>query len=154
MGNGSAIDADAIDASVAILQKQLDTGVYGVKYKHTRGGSFGSRNGRPREVRVTVTSGIHQRGEYLDIQWWENGDYKYHYREKGLEFRLGREKTNENTDHPVQHFHPPEDITAHRPSCIEAGHPPKRVTLAVLTTWWAAVKASDESVLNTQNRLP
>lgn len=154
MGNGSAIDADAIDASVAILQKQLDTGVHNVKYKHTQGGSFGARNGRPREVRVTVTPGIHQRGRYLDIQWWENGDYKYHYREEGLEFRFGREKTNENTDHSVHHFHPPDDITAHRPSCIEAGHPPERVTLAVLATWWAAVKASDEGVLNTQNRLP
>lgn len=154
MGNGSAIDADAIDASVAPLQKQLDTGVHDVKYKHTQGGPFDPRNGRPREARVTVTPGIHQRGGYLDIQWWENGDYKYHYREDGLEFRFDREKTNGDTNHPVRHFHPPANITAHRPSCIEADHPPERVTLAVLTTWLAAVEAGDESVLNTQNGLP
>lgn len=154
MGNGSALDADSIETSVAILRRQLGKGVHTVQYKHTQGGRFEERDGRPREARVTVTPGIHQPGGYFDIQWWENGDYKYHYREEGLAFRFGREEANENTEKPVRHFHPPENRTEHRPSCITAGHPPERVTLAVLATWWAAVKAGDESLLNAQDRLP
>ncbi|WP_231727752.1 hypothetical protein [Haloferax profundi] len=154
MGNGSAIDAESIDASVRVMQKQLDKGVHKVQYKHTQGGQFEQRNGRPREARITVTPGIHQVGGYFDIQWWENGDYKYHYREQGLEFRFGREESNQSTEMPVRHFHPPDDVTKHLPSCIGGGHPPERVTLAVIATWWAAVKAGDESVLNTQDGLP
>lgn len=154
MGNGSEIDADSIDVSVETLRKQLDNGVVRVQYKHTQGGQFGTRNGSPREARVTVTPGINQSGGYFDIQWWENGDYKYHYREEGLEFRFGREAANAGSSQPVRHFHPPEDISKHNPSCISDGHPPERVTLAVLASWWAAVKEGDEAVLNTQNGLP
>jgi hypothetical protein len=154
MGNGSAIDADAIDASVNTLQNQLGEGFHNVQYKHTQDGPFENRNGRPREARVTVMPGIHRNGGFFDVQWWENGDYKYHYREQGLEFRFGREETNRDTTHPVRHFHPPNDLTDHRQSCIEADHPPERVTLAVLATWWAAVQAGDECLLNTQDGLP
>lgn len=154
MGNGSAIDADSIDASVERMRRQLGKGVHDVRYKQTQGGRFGERDGRPREARITVTPGIHQPGGYFDIQWWKNGDYKYHYREEGLEFRFGREKANKNTSKPVRHFHPPSNLDAHRQSCIDGSHPPERVTLAVLATWWAAVKVGDESLLNAQNGLP
>lgn len=154
MGNGSEIDPDAIDTSVETLRRQLDKGVVRVQYKHRQGGRFGPRNGVPREARVTVTPGIHQPGAYFDVQWWKNGDYKYHYREDGLEFRFGREATNVERDQPVRHFHPPADTRRHDPSCISEDHPPERVTLAVLASWWAAVKAGDETVLNTQSGLP
>lgn len=154
MGNGSAIDTDSIDASVAMMRRHLGRNVSNVQYKHTQGGQFRERDGRPREARVTVTPGLHQRGGYFDIQWWENGDYKYHYREEGLEFRFGREEANEDTERPIRHFHPPENLDAHRPSCTEGGHPPERVTLVVLATWWEAVKAGDEGPLNPQDGLP
>lgn len=154
MGNDSPLDSGAIDASVEMMRRQLGKGVHDVQYKHTQGGQFNAREGRPREARVTVTPGIHQPGGYFDIQWWENGDYKYHYREQGLEFRFGREEANENTEKPVRHFHPPENFNEHRPSCIEGGQPPERVTLAVLKTWWAAVETGDETILNTQDNLP
>lgn len=101
-----------------------------------------------------MTPGIHQKGGHFDIQWWENGDYKFHYREKGLEFRFGREAANAEIDQPVCHFHPPDDLSEHRQSCISDGHPPEWVTLAVLTSWRAAVKERDEAVLNTQDGLP
>lgn len=154
MGNGSPIDAAAIDASVETMRRRLGSGVAAVKYKHTQDGQFEERDGRPREARVTVTPGIHQRGGYFDIQWWENGDYKYHYREDGLEFRFGREEANESTENPVRHFHPPENPDEHRPSRIENDHPSERVTIAVLATWWAAVKHADEGFLNAQDGLP
>jgi len=153
MGDGSGLDPDAILDSVNVLANQLGQGFREVRYKNTRHGQFEQRKLRPRVARVTVAPGIHQPAGYLDIQWWENGDYKYHYREQGLEFRLGREAANSGTGTPIRHFHPPNDLTTHEPSCIEPG-PPERVTLAVLATWWAAVKAGDKAVLNTQNRLP
>ena len=155
MGNGSPIDSAAIDESVAQMRKQLDIGVVNVRFRYQKGHLFQQREGtNHREARVTVTPGIHQRGGYFDIQWWENGDYKYHYREKGLEFRFGREATNETTNKPVRHFHPPNDLDAHRQSCIGVEYPPKLVTIAVLKTWWTAVKNEDESLLNAQNGLP
>jgi hypothetical protein len=153
MGDGSGLDPDAILDSVNVLANQLGQGFREVRYKNTRHGQFEQRQSRPRIARVTVAPGIHQPAGYFDIQWWKNGDYKYHYREQGLEFRFGREAANSGTNTPIRHFHPPNDLTTHEPSCIETG-PPERVTLAVLATWWAAVKAGDEGVLNTQNRLP
>jgi hypothetical protein len=65
-----------------------------------------------------------------------------------------REEANRNTTHPVRHVHPPNDLTDHRRSCIGVDHPPERVTLAVLATWWAAVQAGDESLSNTQDGVP
>jgi len=155
LGNGSAIDADAITKSVVILRNQLGKGVHEVKYRYTQHGEFGDWDGPPREARVTVTPGIHRSGGFVQIQWWENGDYTYHYREiGGLEFRFGREESNASTQHPVRHFHPPHDMDAHEPSCIDGEQPPERVTRAVIATWWAAVKAGDERLLNAQDALP
>lgn len=155
MGNGSRIDSEAIDESVEQMRKQLDTGVANVHFRYRKGHPFRQREGTHyREARVTVAPGIHQRGGYFDIQWWENGDYKYHYREEGLEFRFGREAANETTDKPVQHFHPPNDLDDHQRSCIGVVSPPKLVTIAVLKTWWIAVEHGDEHLVNKQNGLP
>ncbi|SDZ98645.1 hypothetical protein SAMN04488065_1565 [Haloplanus vescus] len=155
LGNGSPIDSDAIDESVERMRRQLDTGVFEVQFQYQKGEPFSPRrDGTHRAARVTVMPGIHQRGGYFDIQWWQNGDYKYHYREKGLEFRFRREEVNQSTKKPVQHFHPPDDLDKHRKSCIEVEQPPSLVTIAVLKTWWEAVKNSDENVVNAQNGLP
>lgn len=155
MGNGSPLDSEAIDESVAQMRRQLGNGVVTVRYRYQKGHLFKQREGEDiRAARVTVTPGIHERGGYFDIQWWENGDYKYHYREDGLEFRFGREAANETTSKPVQHFHPPSDLDAHRQSCIGIERPPTLVTIAVLKTWWAAVTNGNESLVNAQNGLP
>lgn len=154
MGNGSPLDSEAILISVNTIANQFDEGFLEARFRHTQHGEFTEKRGRVREARVTVAPGIHQDGGYLDIQWWENGDYKYHYRENGLELWFGREASNLNTDHPVRHFHPPTDPSCHEQSYIDAEHPPERVTLAVLATWWTAVEAGDERVLNRQSGLP
>jgi len=155
MGDGSPIDSEAIDESVERMGQQLDNGVIDVRFRYQNGRPFKQRDGKDhREARVTVTPGIHERGGYFDIQWWVNGDYKYHYREEGLEFRFGREAANKSTDKPVRHFHPPSDLDAHRQSCIGVEHPPKLVTIAVLKTWWAAVENGNGSLVNAQNGLP
>ena len=155
MGNGSPVDSEAIDESVEQMRQQLGKGVVKVRFRYRKGHPFTQRNGKDiRAARVTVTPGIHRRGGYFDIQWWENGDYKYHYREEGLEFRFGREAANETTSKPVRHFHPPRNLDAHTQSCIGVEQPPKLVTIAVLKTWWTAVKTGDENVVNAQNGLP
>jgi len=155
MGNGSPIDSEAIDESVEQMRQQLGSGVVEVRFRYRNGHPFTTRNGEDvRAARVTVTPGIHERGGYFDIQWWENGDYKYHYREDGLEFRFGREAANEPTDTPKRHFHPPGNLDAHEQSCIGVDHPPKLVTIAVLKTWWTAVENGDENLVNEQNGLP
>ena len=155
MGNGSPIDSAAIDESVNQMHQQLGSGVVDVRFRYQKGQPFKPRVGKDvRIARVTITPGIHKQAGYFDIQWWENGDYRYHYREEGLEFRFGREAANKNTKKPVRHFHPPANLDAHKQSCIGAEQPPKRVTIAVLKTWWTAVKNHDESLLNAQNGLP
>lgn len=154
LGNESPLDSEAVHASVNTIANQLDNGFITARYRHTQHGFFTQKRGRIREARVTVAPGIHHDGGYFDVQWWENGDYKYHYREDGLEFRFGREEANRNTSDPVLHFHPPADPSRHEQSCIKADHPPARMTLAVLGTWWAAVNASGENRLNTQTGLP
>jgi hypothetical protein len=155
MGNGSPIDSEAIDESVERMRQQLGKGVVKVRFQYQRGHPFKQRDGNDvRAARITVIPGIHKRGGYFDIQWWENGDYKYHYREEGLEFRFGREASNEPTKKPVRHFHPPQDLDAHKQSNIESDQPPTRVTIAVLKTWWRAVENGDETLLNEQNGLP
>ena len=154
LGNGSVLDPDAILVSVNTMADQLGRGVLRTRYKNTRHGEYEDTPSRPREARITVRPGIHQQAGYFDIQWWANGDYKYHYREQDLEFRFGCENANENTTSPVYHFHPPNDLDTHAPSCIGTDHPPERVTRAVLATWWAAVQRGDEAVLNTQDGLP
>ena len=155
MGNGSRIDSKAIDESVEQMRHQLDKGVSNVRFRYRKGQPFKHREGEDlRAARVTVTPGIHKRGGYFDIQWWENGDYKYHYREDGLEFRFGREAANETTSKPVRHFHPPGDLDAHTRSCIGVEQPPELVTIAVLKTWWTAVENGNEKLLNAQKGLP
>jgi len=155
MGNGSPIDSEAIDESVEQMRQQLDRGIVTVRFRYRKGQPFKQREGKDiRAARVTITPGIHERGGYFDIQWWENGDYKYHYREEGLEFRFGREASNETTTKPVRHFHPPNDLDAHTQSCIEVTQPPKLVTIAVLKTWWIAVENGDEKLVNAQSGLP
>ncbi|WP_201764626.1 hypothetical protein [Salinarchaeum sp. Harcht-Bsk1] len=155
MGNGSPIDSEAIDESVEQMRQQLGRGVVEVRFRYRKGNPFTQREGEDiRAARVTVTPGIHERGGYFDIQWWENGDNKYHYREDGLEFRFGREAENEPTDTPERHFHPPDNLDAHEQSCIGVDHPPKLVTIAVLKTWWTAVENCDGNLVNAQNGLP
>ena len=155
MGNGSPIDSTAIDESVSQMHHQLGGAVVTVRFRYQNEQPFRPRDGNDvRTARVTVAPGIHTQAGYFDIQWWENGDYKYHYREAKLEFRFGREATNENTENPVRHFHPPNNLDAHEQSCIGAEQPPKRVTIAVLKTWWTAVENRDERLLNAQNGLP
>ena len=155
LGNGSPIDSEAIDESVEQMRHQLGKGVVNVRFRYQNGHPFTQRDGEDlRAARVTVTPGIHERGGYFDIQWWENGDYKYHYREEALEFRFGREAANESTDKPAHHFHPPSNLDAHNQSCIWIEQPPKLVTIAVLKTWWTAVENGDVSLVNAQNGLP
>jgi hypothetical protein len=155
MGNGSPIDSGAIDESVERMRRQLDRGVVDVRFRYRKGQPFKHRDGEtPRAARVTVTPGIHEQGGYFDIQWWENGDYKYHYREDGLEFRFGREATNGTTNTPVRHFHPPSNLGEHQQSCIGIEQPPSLVTIAVLKTWWKAVENGDKNLVNAQNGLP
>lgn len=154
MGSGEPLDFDYIIDATSAFEERLGDCVHQIQYKNSREGSYETDCITPREARVTVVPGIHQRGGYFDIQWWTNGDYKYHYREEGLEFRFGREADNEATDKPVNHFHPPNNLDDHRPSCIEEGNSPELVTIAVGTTWFSAVKASDPSELNQQDNLP
>jgi hypothetical protein len=154
MGSGSPIDHDAIRAAVTVFQKRLVDCVQTVRYKNSRTGSYVTSPISPREARVTISPGITQKGGYFDIQWWQNGDYKYHYREQDLEFRFGCEADNATTSYPVRHFHPPSDPSQHHPSCIGPDHPPERVTLAVIACWFAAAEAGDPSLLNSQTNPP
>ena len=155
MGGGSQIDSGAILKSVNQMRKQLDKGFVEVQFKYQKGSSFTQWNGKDiRAARVTVAPGIHKQGGYFDIQWWKNGDYKYHYREEGLEFRFGREAGNKTSNKPVQHFHPPNNIDAHKQSCIGVDQPPERVAIAVLKTWWTAVENGNANLINAQNGLP
>lgn len=154
MGSGSPIDQDAIISAANMFQDRLGDCVQQVKYKNSRDGPYEESVIAPREARVTISPGIHQKGVCFDIQWWRNGDYKYHYREEGLEFRFGREADNESTDNPVRHFHPPSDPSQHQVSCIGSGHPPERVTLAVIACWLPAAKENNPDHLNSQSNPP
>lgn len=154
MGSGTPVDPDALLAAVSTLESRLGRVVHDIRYRNSRVGPFESVPTTPREARLTVAPGIQQAGGYFDIQWWMNGDYKYHYTERGLEFRFGREADNAETDEPVRHFHPPEELDEHRPSCIDVPPHPELVTIAVGTTWFAAVKDSDPNRLNDQDNLP
>lgn len=154
MGSGSPIDEDTIISAVNVFQGRLGDCVQEVRFKNSRNGAYEEAMITPWEARLTISPGIHEKGGYFDIQWWRNGDYKYHYREDGLEFRFGREADNASTNDPVRHFHPPSNPSQHVPSCIGPGHPPERVTLAVISCWLAAVKDSDPKLLNSQRNPP
>ncbi|WP_174182925.1 hypothetical protein [Halococcoides cellulosivorans] len=147
MGRGTPLDGDAIVAAVSAIERRLGDCVHDVAYRNTRDGPYETACLTPREARLTLVPGIDQRGGYLDVQWWENGDYKYHYREEGLTFRFGREEANAETDDPIRHFHPPDDRSAHEPSAI-AVTTPERVSIAVGTAWISAVRTGDPDRLN------
>lgn len=154
MGSGSRIDSDAIIDSVHIFETRLDECVQRTRYRNSNGGPYDEVPISVREARLTVAPGILQRGGYFDIQWWCNGDYKYHYEEDGLQFRFGREEDNQGTDDPVEHFHPPADPGQHRQSCIASGHPPELVTLAVIANWVPAARRNDPDLLNDRSNPP
>lgn len=154
MGSGSRIDQEAIIDSVNIFVDRLDDCVRAVTFRNTKGGPYEDDMTSPREARLTVVPGIHQDGGYFDIQWWQNGDYKFHYQENGLQFRFGREADNQGSSRPVRHFHPPSDPSRHEQSCIGSNHPPERVSLAVIANWLPAVRQSDPGVLNSQSNPP
>lgn len=106
----------------------------------------------PVELRVALGVGFAGDGSRFDVQWWTNHGYKYHYTETDLEFRFGWEIRPESP-YPDKHFHPPENPTEHRESCIEHEEP-ELVTLAVLKCWWDALEAGDPSILNASEDPP
>lgn len=154
MGNGTRLNHAAILAAAKTFRERLGACVQNVAYQNTRSGEYQSSPSCPVETRVTVSPGITQLGGYFDIQWWANGDYKYHYREDGTQFRFGREEANQTRQLPVRHFHPPSDPDKHVESCIGPSSNPKVITRAVITTWSAAVQQNNQEVLNTHNGLP
>lgn len=154
MGGGSGIDSDAILDSVSIFEDTLEDCVYRVRYRNSKNGQYDEVPISVREARLTITPGILQDGGYFDIQWWCNGDYKYHYQETDLQFRFGREYDNQGSEIPITHFHPPEDPNQHLESCIPSEHPPELVTRAVIANWYPAARDGDPSLLNEQNNPP
>ncbi|WP_135824823.1 hypothetical protein [Halorussus ruber] len=120
----------------------------------------------PNELRIELWDGIHADRSRFDVAWWTKHGYRYHYVEDGggsesdshdserdstgLQFRFGWENRPE---YPDKHFHPPENLDAHRESCIEH-EDVKRVTLAVIKCWHAAATASDPEKLNALSNPP
>lgn len=62
MGSGSPIDQDAILSAVNVFQKRLGDCVQKVRYKNSRDGPYEESPITPREARVTISPGIHQKG--------------------------------------------------------------------------------------------
>lgn len=104
----------------------------------------------PIELQISLYVGFHSDTSRFDVQWWLNHGYKYHYIEDEIEFRFGWEK---RPGYPEKHFHPPEDLTEHRESCIRHEET-ALVTLAVLKSWWDALLADNPSLLNGQDDPP
>lgn len=106
----------------------------------------------PKELRIHLWDGIRADESRFDVTWWTRHGYRYHYveggdsdeQDGGLQFRFGWEK---RPGVPDKHFHPPEDLDAHRESCIEH-EDVTRVTLAVVKCWHAAATAGDPGKLN------
>jgi hypothetical protein len=107
----------------------------------------------PKELRVRLWSGILADEGRFDVTWWTGHGYKYHYVEEerdasgtnaGLQFCFGWEK---RAGVPDKHFHPPDDLDAHRKSCVRH-EDVTRVTLAVIKCWHAAATAGDPERLN------
>lgn len=110
------------------------------------------------ELQIELWDGIYADESRFDVAWWTRHGYKYHYVEgasgertnresdetHGLQFRFGWEK---RPDCPDKHFHPPEDLDAHRESCIQH-EDVKRVTLAVIKCWYVAATTGDPEKLN------
>lgn len=116
------------------------------------------------ELQIGLRDGIHADESRFDVAWWTRHGYKYHYTEgvngdgceeesgerTGLQFRFGWEK---RPDYPDKHFHPPDDLDAHRESCIQH-EDVKRVTLAVIKCWYAAATTGDPEKLNALSNPP
>lgn len=117
------------------------------------------------ELQIELWDGIRADESRFDVAWWTQHGYKYHYVEgasrdspsrensdedDGLQFRFGWEK---RPGHPDKHFHPPEDLDAHRESCIEH-EDVTRVTLAVIKCWYAAATTGDPEKLNALSNPP
>lgn len=116
-----------------------------------------------KELRIELRDGIQADQSRFDVAWWTKHGYKYHYVEgeqsgepeaesdaSGLQFRFGWEK---RPGVPDKHFHPPDDLDAHRESCIHH-EDVKRVTLAVIKCWHAAATTGDPEKLNALSNPP
>jgi len=118
----------------------------------------------PTELRIRLWSGILADEGRFDVTWWTRHGYKYHYVEEGPDGEEGRDSEASDADGtdgglqfrfgwerraglPDKHFHPPDDLDAHRESCIRH-EDVTRVTLAVIKCWHAAATESDPAKLN------
>lgn len=72
-----------------------------IRDRNSRSGPLEREVVTPREVPIAVAPGTEARGGYFDVCWSENGDYRYHYLEDGIQFRFDREAENAGTDYPV-----------------------------------------------------
>lgn len=136
------IDEPALRAIERVFRKRLNGLVDAIEYVPS--------TIEPVELRIRLLCGFNVATARFDVQWWLHHGYKYHYVEDDLEFRFGWEV---RPDCPDKHFHPPDDLSDHRESCI-THEEPELVTLAVLKCWWDALQAGDPSVLNSQTDPP
>lgn len=136
------IDEEALYIVERIFTRRLDTLIDGVEYVPSPI--------NPVELRIGLRTGFASDTCRFNVQWWMNHGYKYHCTEDSVEFRFGWEV---RPNYPDKHFHPPEDLSEHRQSCIHHEEP-DLVTLAVLKCWWDALSASDLSLLNEQRNPP
>jgi hypothetical protein len=142
-GDHGPLDWEKTGRAAQIFEDRLDGLVKSVQYIPD--------TLKPRAVMVELYDGIQADSSRFEIQWWEHHGYKYHYIEDGLEFRFGWERGD--PDLPDKHFHPPEALGTHEPSCIEHEEP-LLVTLAVIKCWLDAARSGDPSVLNQQVNPP
>lgn len=112
------------------------------------------------ELQIELWDGIRADESRFDVAWWTRHGYKYHYTEReigegsdeedGLQFRFGWEN---RPNYPDKHFHPPDDLDAHRESCIRH-EDVKRVTLAIIKCWHVAATTGDPKRLNALSNPP
>lgn len=136
------IDVDALRAVERIVRNRLGELLTNVEYVPSAID--------PTELRLELAVGFEANRCRFDVQWWTNHGYKYHYTEDRMQFRFGWEL---GTASPEKHFHPPENVTEHRESCI-THEEPELVTLAVIKCWWTALQADDPSRLNARQDPP
>lgn len=138
-GSRGALDWDKISRVCRVFEDRLDGLVKDIRYVPN------SLN--PSALLVELHDGIEADSGRFEIQWWEDHGYKYHYLEDGLEFRFGWERGD--PDLPDKHFHPPEALGDHEPTCIKHEEP-LLVTLAVIECWLDAARTGNPTVLNQQ----
>lgn len=136
------IDEEALYAVERTVIQRLDALIESIEYVPSAI--------NPVELRIEMQTGFESETCRFDVQWWMNHGYKYHYIEDGIEFRFGWEV---RPNHPEKHFHPSEDLSEHRRSCIRHEEP-ELVTLAVLKCWWDALSEGALSLLNEQRDPP